>query len=83
MINSIKAYIYEKGESIMMIDKKNVLSELDEHIKDIEYDIGEKIQMADLLHEYGKPTEQIEQKKRELTLKLNEALYIKRMIERI
>lgn len=67
----------------MMIDKKNVLSELDEHIKDIEYDIGEKIQMADLLHEYGKPTEQIEQKKRELTLKLNEALYIKRMIERI
>ena len=83
MINSIKAYIYEKGESIMMIDKKNVLSELDEHIKDIEYDIGEKIQMADLLHEYGKPTEQIEQKKRELTLKLNEALYIKHMIERI
>ncbi len=67
----------------MMIDKKNVLSELDEHIKDIEYDIGEKIQMADLLHEYGKPIEQIEQKKRELTLKLNEALYIKHMIERI
>ena len=67
----------------MMIEKKIILNELDEHIKDIEYDISEKVQMADLLHEYGKPTKQIEQKKRELTLKLNEALYIKRMIERI
>ena len=67
----------------MMIEKKMILNELDEHIKDIEYDINEKVQMADLLHEYGKPTEQIEKKKRELTLKLNEALYIKRMIERI
>ena len=67
----------------MMIEKKMILNELDEHIKDIEYDISEKVQMADLLYEYGKPTEQIEQKKRELTLKLNEALYIKHMIERI
>ena len=67
----------------MMIEKKMILNELDEHIKDIEYDINEKVQMADLLHEYGKPTEQIEQNKRELTLKLYEALYIKRIIERI
>ena len=67
----------------MMIEKKMILNEMDEHIKDIENDINENAQMADLLHEYGKPTEQIDQKKRELTLKLNEALYIIRMIERI